>query len=46
MPNGSLSEHSFQIFLKSESREVIILCKLYVVLIYLYIILTRVKVTS
>ena len=31
MPNGSSSEHFFLLFLRTESQEVIILCKLYVV---------------
>ena len=43
MPNCSLGERFFHIFLKVGSREVIILCKLYVVFLYLYIILTSVK---
>ena len=43
MSNGSLSEHFLHIFLKVESREFIILCKLYIVFLYLHIILTRVR---
>ena len=34
MANGSLIEHFFHIFLKAESQEVVVLCKLYVVCLY------------
>ena len=40
----TLSKRFFHIFIKAECLEAIILCKLYVVLFYLYIILTRVKI--
>ena len=43
MPNSSLSEHFFHILIKAESQEVIILCKLHVVYLYLRITLTRVQ---
>ena len=44
VPNGSFSEHFFHIFLKAESQDVIILCKLYVVYLYLHITLTNFSV--
>ena len=43
VPNASFSERFFHIFLKAESQEVVILCKLHVVFLYVCIILTGVK---
>ena len=43
MPNGNFSECIFHIFLKAETDGVIILCKLYIVILYLYTMLARVK---
>ena len=43
MPNSSLSDHFYDIFLKAEIQEVIILCKLYVVFLYVCIIPIKVK---
>ena len=36
VPDNSFNEHFLHIFLKAENQEVIILCKLYVVLLYVY----------